>query len=103
MVLPGGETRPLNMMPEEAKRLKNREEARDSFVNILGNLQDFLTRQELLNSKIDCELSSKCGGGRGNQNHDYEALHGRVRNFVSSLCVDNIRWFSQLFMERILR
>ena len=40
-------------VPNEAQRLKNREEARDAFVNLLGNLQDFLNRHELLNTKID--------------------------------------------------
>ena len=109
MVLPGGETRPLNMSSEEAKRLKNREEARDAFVNLLGNLQDFLSRNELLNSKIDRSLNQhggfgrKGGGGGGGGYDDYEALHGRVRSFVCTLRLDNIQWFSELFMERILQ
>lgn len=112
MVLPGGETRPLNMMPDEAKRLKNREEARDAFVAILGNLQDFLSKQDLLNSKIDRDLNrpgsaspgaNRVQGKSGGSHGDYEALHTKVKSFVTTLHLDNIRWFSQLFMERILQ
>ena len=104
MVLPGGETRPLNLMPEDAKRLKNREEARDSFVSLLGSLQDFLARQELLNTRIDRELGGRAGGNKGSRGGgDYESLHSRVRAFVSTLHIDNVTWFSQLFLERILQ